>query len=226
MTTISLVVYKNCNYVFYFIIKHYTVKLYNEAVYFHSTQIWIWKRQQFINLYSLLNIQVNQPARFSLHFHSVNSVLIKYKYEVFWVYICYVTHFYSYVLFTMRESHCNNYVLMAKDLVTFWPSAGFPGATVVKNPPAHAGDARGAGSIPGSGRPSEEGNVLVWRIPWKEEPGRLQSMGMQRWMLDETEHKWGSPLNATPLLHLGLSQWRTHSQFKSHWGGLPWWSSG
>ena len=158
MTTISLVVYKNCNYVFYFIIKHYTVKLYNEAVYFHSTQIWIWKRQQFINLYSLLNIQVNQPARFSLHFHSVNSVLIKYKYEVFWVYICYVTHFYSYVLFTMRESHCNNYVLMAKDLFTFWPSAGFPGATVVKNPPAHAGDARDTGSIHGLGRSAREGN--------------------------------------------------------------------
>ena len=33
--------------------------------------------------------------------------------------------------------------------------------------------------------PLEEGmathfNILVWRIPWTEEPGRLQSMGLQR----------------------------------------------
>ena len=35
---------------------------------------------------------------------------------------------------------------------------GFPGGTVVKNPPADAGDARDMGSIPGSGRSPEEGN--------------------------------------------------------------------
>ena len=33
--------------------------------------------------------------------------------------------------------------------------------------------------------PMEEGmathsNILAWRIPWTEEPGRLQSMGSQR----------------------------------------------
>ena len=32
------------------------------------------------------------------------------------------------------------------------------GAQVVKNPPAKAGDARDAGSIPGLGRPPREGN--------------------------------------------------------------------
>ena len=32
---------------------------------------------------------------------------------------------------------------------------GFPGGTVVKNPPANAGD---SGSIPGSGRSPREGN--------------------------------------------------------------------
>ena len=52
----------------------------------------------------------------------------------------------------------------------------------VKNPPANAGDLRVAGSIPGFGRSLEEGmvthsSVLVWRIPWTEEPGGLQSMG-------------------------------------------------
>ena len=35
---------------------------------------------------------------------------------------------------------------------------GFPGGTVVKNPPANAGDTGDTGSIPGSGRSSGEGN--------------------------------------------------------------------
>ena len=46
----------------------------------------------------------------------------------------------------------------------------------------NAGD---PGSIPRSGRSPIEGNgyhssVLAWRIPWTEEPGRLQSMGSQK----------------------------------------------
>ena len=40
------------------------------------------------------------------------------------------------------------------------------------------------GLIPGSGRSPGEGNgnppsILAWRIPWTEEPARLQSMGSQ-----------------------------------------------
>ena len=35
---------------------------------------------------------------------------------------------------------------------------GFPGGSVVKNPPASAGDARDVGLIPGSGRSPREGN--------------------------------------------------------------------
>ena len=35
---------------------------------------------------------------------------------------------------------------------------GFPGGAVLKNPPANAGDAREAGSIPGSGRSPGIGN--------------------------------------------------------------------
>ena len=35
---------------------------------------------------------------------------------------------------------------------------GFPGGSVVKNPPANAEDARDAGSIPGMGRSPEAGN--------------------------------------------------------------------
>ena len=56
---------------------------------------------------------------------------------------------------------------------------------VVKNPHANAGDIRDVGLIPGSGRSPGGGHgnhssVLAWRIPWTEEPGGLQSMGLQR----------------------------------------------
>ena len=58
-------------------------------------------------------------------------------------------------------------------------------APVVKNLPANAGDVRDAGSIPGLERSPEEGmatysSILAWRIPWTEEPGRLQSIALQR----------------------------------------------
>ena len=57
---------------------------------------------------------------------------------------------------------------------------------MVKNPLASAGDARDTGSIPGSRRFPGEGNgthrssILAREIPWTEEPGQLQSMGLQR----------------------------------------------
>ena len=43
---------------------------------------------------------------------------------------------------------------------------GFPGGSVMKNPPANAGDTRSTVSIPGLGRFPGEGNG--WRIPWTE----------------------------------------------------------
>ena len=59
-------------------------------------------------------------------------------------------------------------------------------ALVVKNLPANAGDVRDTASILGSGRAFGEGmatqsNILTWRIPWTEEPSRLQSIGLQNW---------------------------------------------
>ena len=62
---------------------------------------------------------------------------------------------------------------------------GFPGGSVAKNPPANAGGKGDSGSIPGSGRSPGEGmathsSILVWKIPWTEEPDGLQSMGLQR----------------------------------------------
>ena len=63
------------------------------------------------------------------------------------------------------------------------PCCFFPGGTAVKNSPADAGDARDVGSVPELGRSSEVGNgnpssILVWKIPWTEEPGGLWSMGL------------------------------------------------
>ena len=60
-----------------------------------------------------------------------------------------------------------------------------PQVALVKNPLANEGDIRDAGSIPGSGRSPGEGhaihsNILVWKIPWTEDPGGLQSIGSQR----------------------------------------------
>ena len=62
---------------------------------------------------------------------------------------------------------------------------GFPGGPMVKNPPAKAGDVRDVGLIAGLENPLEEemaphSSILAWKILWTEEPGGLQSMGLQR----------------------------------------------
>ena len=66
---------------------------------------------------------------------------------------------------------------------------------MVKDLPAYAGNTGDASSVPGLGRSPGGGNgvcssILTWKIPWPEEPGRLQSMGLQRvghdWV---TEHE-------------------------------------
>ena len=56
---------------------------------------------------------------------------------------------------------------------------------MVKNLLANVGDIRDEGLIPGTGNLLEEGlatysSVLAWRIPWKKEPGSLQSIGSHR----------------------------------------------
>ena len=58
----------------------------------------------------------------------------------------------------------------------------FPCSSVGKESACNAGD---LGLIPGLGRSPGEGNgnplqYSFWRIPWTEESGRLQSMGLQR----------------------------------------------
>ena len=59
---------------------------------------------------------------------------------------------------------------------------GFPVGLDGRESACNTGD---PGSIPGSGRPPGEGNgnhfsILAWRIPWTEEPGGLQSVGVAK----------------------------------------------
>ena len=51
--------------------------------------------------------------------------------------------------------------------------------------PCNAEGVGDPGSVPGLGRSPGGGhgnhsNILAWRIPWTEEPGGLQSTGLQR----------------------------------------------
>ena len=62
-------------------------------------------------------------------------------------------------------------------------------------------------------------STLAWKIPWAEEPGRLQSMGLRR-----VGHDWGTSLSLFTFMH-----WRRKWQPSLAWripgmgelGGLP-----
>ena len=65
----------------------------------------------------------------------------------------------------------------------FW---GFPGSSVGKESVCTPGD---PGLVPGGEDPLEkematDSSILVWKTPWTEEPGQLQSMALQRVRLD------------------------------------------
>ena len=73
---------------------------------------------------------------------------------------------------------------------------GFPGGSEVKASAWNAGD---PGSSLGWEDPLEKemathSSTLAWRIPWREEPGRLQSMGSQR-----VGHDWATSLSLSPF---------------------------
>ena len=67
---------------------------------------------------------------------------------------------------------------------------GFPGGTVVKNPPANSGD---VGPIPGSGRSPGEGNGNPLQYSCLENPHEQRSlMGCSPWGSQRTIHNWAS----------------------------------
>ena len=59
---------------------------------------------------------------------------------------------------------------------------GFPSGSVVKNPPADAGNrVQSQGQEdPQEKEMANHSGILAWRNSWTEEPGGLQSMGSQR----------------------------------------------
>ena len=68
---------------------------------------------------------------------------------------------------------------------TYSWAPGFPGGSVVKNLPAMQETQVILVPFLGQQDPLEEEmvthpNILTWKIPWTEKPGRLQSMGSQR----------------------------------------------
>ena len=72
---------------------------------------------------------------------------------------------------------------------------------VVKNPPANAGDIEMRVQSLGGQDPLEEGmathsSILAGRIPWTDEPDRLQFMGLQR-----VRHGWSD---------LACTHWKCH----------------
>ena len=61
----------------------------------------------------------------------------------------------------------------------------FPGGSVVKNPPAMQGIQETRVRSLGREAPLEKemaaySSILAWEIPWTEEPGGLQSIGLQK----------------------------------------------
>ena len=101
-----------------------------------------------------------------------------------------------------------------------WPSSTGPHswtgslcslvAQLVKNLPASAGDARNTDLMLGWEDSLEKemathSSILVWKIPWTEETGGLQTMGLQR-----------------ACLHMGIFSYYTKAlwELKHHWFAL------
>ena len=85
---------------------------------------------------------------------------------------------------------------------------------MLKNPLTKAGDTRDLGLISGSGRSAGVRNVacsgnLAWKIPWTEEPGGLQSMGLQRvrhdWVIYHSDSTSLGCIDWLQKLHLPVS---------------------
>ena len=95
----------------------------------------------------------------------------------------------------MTENRVDVILLRSFQKVTslsFCSASGFPGGSVVKNPPANAGDIRDVGLIPGSGRSPGGGHGNPLQYSCLENPyGQRSLAGYHPWdheELDVTEH--------------------------------------
>ena len=93
---------------------------------------------------------------------------------------------------------------------------GFPGGSVVKNPPMKQETrVRSLGhEDPLEEEMTTHSSILTWEIPWTEELGRLQSMGLQRIRYDFTTQQQQRKIVHEPM---GLLCW---------FDKIPWFSNG
>ena len=93
-------------------------------------------------------------------------------------------------MYNMQIQDMDTYMYLCIHICTHYVYyMGVPGGSDGKESPCNAGD---LSLIPGPGRYSRERNgyplhYSYLKIPWTEEPGRLQSMGLQR-----LKHNWAT----------------------------------
>ena len=99
---------------------------------------------------------------------------------------------------------------------------GFPGGSVVKNLPAMQ-ETR-VWSLdwedPLEKEMATHSSILAWRIPWTEDPGRLQSLGLQRIRLNWATNTF------TSFFYLVASHSSLCSKLMSFNTNFSWWSAG
>ena len=79
-------------------------------------------------------------------------------------------------------------------LNSFVFSWGFPGGAVVKNLPVNAEHGFVSWEDPLEKEMAIHVSILTWKILWTEEPGGLQSKGLQR-----VKHDWATEHTHTPI---------------------------
>ena len=85
----------------------------------------------------------------------------------------------------LSDRKCEEFFIIkmqGKEITMRYSHGSFPGGSDGKASVCNVGD---PGSIPGSEDPLKKemaihSSTLAWKIPWTEEPDRLQSMGLQR----------------------------------------------
>ena len=124
-----------------------------------------------------------------------------------------ITHRFNHQTWRMKIWQCIRMSAICKYHSLHWASLV---GSAVKNLPAMQET-----WVPSLGQedPLEEGmathsSTLVWRIPWTEDPGRLQPIGLHRVGHDKA-NRWGNNGNSDRLYFLGL-------QDRCRWWLQPW----
>ena len=94
---------------------------------------------------------------------------------------------YSWNIYRVNSQYLCAFYLLEKtsfNCLTICSLRDLPGGAVIKNLPANAGDNwfhPWVWKIPWNRKEmAMHSSILAWKIPWTEEPGGLQSMGLQK----------------------------------------------